>query len=222
MFKKSIMAVILFFGLAHPAARCADEKVFPEVRAFLNNLEEAIYKMDTYSCTMVSENRKGKKREYKVTEFRFKKPNLMRTDVVDGDKKGSVVILNKEGKIRGKNSMGIRKTLRPTDSRLKNIRGAVFTQASFIDMVDRLKDHILERGCAARVVEESYMDRPAYHIIIEHNDDDDPVTLEEVWYDKDTYFIMKKLKFEGEAKVSDITWKNPAINIPLDDSLFAQ
>ncbi|MFH0839700.1 MAG: hypothetical protein V1883_01630 [Candidatus Omnitrophota bacterium] len=222
MFNKILIAAILVFGLTRPAALGADEKVHPEVSKFLNNLENAIYKMDTYSSTMVSENWKGKKREYKVTEFRFKKPNLIRTDVIDGDKKGSTVVLNKEGKIRGKNSMGLRKTLNPTDSRLKNIRGATFMQASFIDMVDRLKDHILERGCRARVVVEQYMDRPTYHLMIEHDDDDDPVTLEEVWYDKDTYLIMKKIKFEGETKVSDITWKDRKINISLDDSLFVQ
>lgn len=222
MFKKILIMAIIVFGLSIPQAHCADKNTPEDVRTFLNNLENAIYKMDTYKCVMVSENWKGKKREYKVTEFCFKKPNLIRTDVIDGDKKGSTVILNKEGKIRGKNSMGLRKTLQPTDSRLKNIRGATFMQASFIDMADRLKDHILERGCQARVVEEQYMDRPAYHLIIEHSDDDDTVTLEEVWYDKDTYFIMKKLKYEGETKVSDITWKNREINIPLEDSLFVQ
>ena len=95
-------------------------------------------------------------------------------------------------------------------------------QASFIEMIDNLKDHILERGCDARVVEERYMDRPAYHLIIEHSDADDPVTLEEAWYDKETYFIMKKFKYEGEKKVSDTTWNDRKINIPLDDSLFVQ
>ncbi len=222
MFKKILIVAVLFFGLSSTEAFCAEESVPADVRTFLNNLEDAIYKMDTYSSTMVSENWKGKKHEYKVTEFKFKKPNLIRTDVIEGDKKGSTVILNKEGKIRGKNAMGLRKTLKPTDSRLKNIRGATFMQASFIDMIDKLKDHILERGCRARVVEERYMDGPSYHLIIEHSDDDDPVTLEEIWYDKDTYFIMKKLKYEGEKKVTDITWKDREINVPLEDSLFVQ
>src|SRR3990167_8810049 len=141
MFKKIIIVAMLVFGLSQPVVHCADEKVPADVKAFLNNLEDAIYKMDTYRFTMVSENWKGKKHEYKVTEFKFKKPNLIRTDVIEGDKKGSTVILNKEGKIRGKNSMGLRKTLQPTDSRLKNIRGATFMQASLLDMLDRLKDH---------------------------------------------------------------------------------
>jgi len=146
----------------------------------------------------------------------------MRMDVLEGDKAGSVVLLNKAGKIRGKNSMGMRKTLKPADNRLKNLRGATFMQSSLLDMVDRLKDHILERGCKAVLMEEECMKKPAYHLRIEHNDADDPVTLEEVWYDKSTYFIMKKIKYEGKAKVSDTAWESCEINIPLDDSLFVQ
>ena len=66
------------------------------------------------------------------------------------------------------------------------------------------------------------MKRPAYHLHIEHNDADDPVTLEDVWYDKNTYFIMKKIKYEGRAKVTDIVWENCEINISLADKLFVQ
>lgn len=222
MFKKILIVAALFLSLSAPRVFCADLGAPGNVRTFLNDLEGAIYKMDTYKCRMVSENRKGKKSEYKVTEFYFKKPNLIRTDVVEGDKKGSTVILNKEGKIRGKNSMGLRQTLQPTDARLKNIRGATFMQASMIDMVERLKDHILERGCRAVLTEEECMKRPSYCLRIEHKDTDDTVTLEEVWYDKATYFIMKKIKYEGDAKVTDIVWEDPQINIPLEDSLFVQ
>jgi len=222
VFKKIIIAAMLVFGLSQPAAYCADGPFDGKVKVFLNNLEDAIYKMDTYKCKMFSENWKGKKHEYKITEFYFKKPNLLRMDVILGDKKGSVVLLNKDGKIRGKNSMGLRKTLKPTDDRIKNIRGAAFMQSNLLDMLDRLKAHILERGCKATLTEEECMKRPSYHLHVEHKDADDPVTLEEVWYDKNTYFVMKKIKYEGNTKVTDIVWENPEINIPLDDSLFVQ
>ena len=59
MVNKIIIAAMLVFGLSQPAVHCADEKVPADVKAFLNNLEDAIYKMDTYKCVMVSENWKG-------------------------------------------------------------------------------------------------------------------------------------------------------------------
>ncbi|MDP3790033.1 MAG: hypothetical protein Q8R48_06505 [Candidatus Omnitrophota bacterium] len=219
---RRIALILLAFTLLSASAYSADIPVDENVRVFLNNLEESISKMDAYKCRMVSENWKGKKHESKIMEFYFKKPNLMRMDVLEGDKAGSVVLLNKEGKIRGKNSMGMRKTLKPTDNRLKNIRGATFMQSSLWDMMDRLRDHILERGCKATLTEEENMLRPSYRLRVEHKDADDPVMLEEVWYDKSNYFIMKKIKHEGNTKVTDIVWEDCQINIPLDDGLFVQ
>lgn len=221
MSKKALL-IFAAFMLFTLQAYCADTPVDENVSAFLNKLEDGLSKMDTYKCRMVSENWKGRKHESKIMEFCFKKPNLMRMDVLEGDKAGSIVVLNKEGKIRGKNSLGLRKTLKPTDGRLKNIRGATFIQSSLWDMMDRIKDHIFKKGCKAVLTEEECMAKPSYRLRIEHKDVDDPVTLEEVWFDKNTYFIMKKMKYEGNTKVTDIVWEDCQINIPLEDSLFVQ
>ena len=72
-----------------------------DVKAFLGTLENAIGNMNTYRCIMISEYWKGKIHEEKTTKFHFKKPNLMRMDVLEGRKRGSTVVLNKKGKIRG-------------------------------------------------------------------------------------------------------------------------
>lgn len=200
----------------------ATTEVDKNIITFLNNLEDAVNKMDTYRFVMESENWKGGEYDKKVTMFQFKKPNLMRTDVLDGKKKGSVVLLNKEGKIRGKNPAGFKKTLKPTDKRLRNIRGYTFMNSSLSDKTERLKEHILERGCKAALTEEEYMGRDTYHLHIEHKDIDDLVTDEDVWFDKEPYVVLKNLKYENGEKVTDVTWRDFEINIPLDDSLFEQ
>lgn len=192
------------------------------IKVFLNNLEDAVTKMDTYRFVMLSENWKGEKHEKKTIRFQFKKPNLMRADVIDGDKKGSVVLLNKKGEIRGKNSLGLRKTLKPSDSRLKNIRGFTFMNSSLSDKTKRFKEHILERGCAAVLNEEIYDGKPAYRLHIKHKDSDDAVTDEDAWFEKETHLILKNLKYENDVKVTDTAWKNYEINIYLDDGLFEQ
>lgn len=197
-------------------------EVSKNVTTFLNNLEDAINKMDTYQVIKESENWKGDKHVKKVTMFRFKKPNLMRTNVLEGKKKGSVVLLNKEGKIRGKNRIGFRKTLKPTDKRLRNIRGYTFMNSSLSDKVRRLKKHILETGCKAVLTEEEYMGKHAYRLHIDHIDTDDAVTDEDLWFDRETLIMLKNLKYENEQKVTDITFRDFEINIPLDDALFVQ
>lgn len=216
-------AVFLFLGpLGHYTAAVDAAEVHRNVRDFLNNLENAVYKMDTYRLIMESENWKGKKHEKKLLRFQFKKPNLMRTDVLEGRKRGSTVLLNKEGKIRGRNRIGFKKTLKPTDRRLRNIRGYTFMNSSLLDKTERLKNHILERGCKATLTEEECMGRPAYYLHIDHKDADDPITKEDAWFDKKTYVILKNLKYENDVKVTDTTWRDIEINIPMDDEIFEQ
>ena len=197
-------------------------EVNENVKIFLDDLESSVNGMDTYRFTVVSENWKDKKHSKKTLRFHFKKPNLMRTDVIEGRKKGSTVLLNKKGKIRGKNSWGFKTTLKPTDKRLENIRGYSFMNSSLLDKTSRLKSHILERGCNATVTEKEYMGKLAYHLHIDHDDLDDAVTDEDVWFDKKTLKILKNLKYECSKKVTDTTWLDLEINIPLDDNLFHQ
>jgi len=197
-------------------------EVDENVKVFLNDLESFVNSMDTYRFTVISENWKGKKYSKKTLRFHFKKPNLMRTDVIEGRKKGSTVLLNKKGKIRGKNSWGFKTTLKPTDKRLENIRGYSFMNSSLLDKTARLKNHILQRGCKATMTEEEYMGKLAYHLHIDHNDLDDAVTDEDVWFDKKTFKIFKNLKYEDSKKVTDTTWLDFEINIPMNDSLFEQ
>ena len=219
---KKIALILGCVAFLYVAVGYAAAEVDRDVEKFLNDLEEAVSTWDTYTFIKESEDRKGEKHETKMTRFRFKKPDLMRTDVLSGKKKGSVVLLNKEGKIRGKNRMGFKKTLKPTDKRLMNLRGYTFMNASLLDKAHRLKDHILERGCKATLTAEKYTGKPAYRLHIDHEDADDEVTAEDVWFDKKTYVILKNLKYENEQMVTDGTWREFEINIPLDDGLFEQ
>jgi len=216
--KRPLLVILLFLGLVSFATAEPGE----EVKVFLNNFEKAVNNMDTYRFVMLSENWKGKRYKKNLVEFRFKKPNLMRTDVLEGRKKGSTVLLNKEGKIRGRNSWGFKRTLKPTDKRLKNMRGSTFMNASLLDKTARLKKHILETGCEASVREEEYAGKLTYHLNIDHKDADSPITTEDIWFSKTDYTILRNIKYESTSKVADTTWQTIEINIPLEDDLFDQ
>ncbi len=217
-----VLISVVILSLCSPYPIIAQSETGQDVKTFLENFENAVGNMDTYRFIMSSENRKGKKHEKKQLRFQFKKPNLMRTDVLKGRKRGSTVVLNKEGKIRGRNSFGLRKTLKPTDKRLKNIRGYTFMNTSLLDKARRLKMHILESGCNATLAEEKYDGKASYYLHIEHGDPDSLVTREDIWFDKETYMILKNTRHENEVKVSDVTWSDIEINIPLDGGLFEQ
>ncbi|NQT06285.1 MAG: hypothetical protein HQ575_01970 [Candidatus Omnitrophica bacterium] len=215
-----IIAIFLSLGLVFCRDVLVSAEVDNDVREFLKDLEEAINEMDTYSCIMVTESWRGKLYEKRIVRFSFKKPNLMRTDVLEGKKRGSSVVLNKKGKVRGRSAWGFLDTLRHTDKRLKNLRGATFMNSSMLDKLERLREHIFKRGCEAELDEEEYADREVYHLRIRHKDEDDSITLEDLWYDEETYTILKNTKYEGKDKAADTAWQEFEVNIPLDDSLF--
>ena len=176
--------ILLFLGCAQATGSDTTDM---DVSVFLSNFEKAVNNMDTYRFIMLSENWKGKRYKKNLVEFRFKKPNLMRTDVLKGKKKGSTVLLNKEGKVRGKHPWGFKKTLKPTDKRLQNMRGSTFMNASLLDKTERLKKHILETGCEATLKDEKYEGKPSYHLHIEHKDNDSLITAEDIWFNKNDY-----------------------------------
>jgi outer membrane lipoprotein-sorting protein len=195
-------------------------EVDDDVEDFLDDFEDAVEDMDTYTYVMTSKNWKGRRRERKVTKFYFKEPNLIRTEVLEGKRKGSTVVLNDEGKIRGRNSWGFRSTLKPTDRRLQNIRGSTFLRASLLDKAARMNDQILEKKCRATLTEEEWEGRPAYRLHIYHNNTYADATNEDIWFDKETYFILKDVLYVNDKVVADVSWKDHELNIPLDDSFF--
>ncbi|MBL7070746.1 MAG: hypothetical protein ISS26_01055 [Candidatus Omnitrophica bacterium] len=114
--------------------------------------------------------------------------------------------------IRGKHPWGFKKTLKPTDKRLRNIRGFTFMNSSFSSKTARLKKHILDRGCKAVLVEEEYAGVPAYYLHIDHDDSDDPITDEDVWFEKETYLgkISRRAYRPDFIEIVDVDYKRPA------------
>jgi len=189
-------------------------------RDLLAELEKKLEGVATYAFIIETESWKGAKHDKKISRLYFKKPNLLRMDVLEGSKRGSTLVLDREGRIRGRNSWGLRKTLRPTDKRIKNIRGQTFLNSSLADKLMRMKEDMLKKGCEVTVREVILEGRPSYLFHVDRDDPSDPVTDEYIWFDKETFMALKNLKFEDRDKVSETIWREIEINITLDDSLF--
>ena len=206
------------FGEAPEAARGGGAA--GAVTEFLEDFAGVVEGLDTYTFIMDSRVRKGLRRDNRISKFYFKKPNLIRTEVLKGRKRGSTVVLQKDGKIRGRNSFGLRLTLKPADRRLKNIRGSTFLNASFADKSARLNKQILEDGCAATLEEVEYDGRTAYHLRVLHKGAYDEVTEEGLWVDRESFLLLRNTMYAGKEVVSDVIWSDYEINVPLSDELF--
>ncbi len=112
--------------------------------------------------------------------------------------------------------------MKPADERLRNLRGFTFLNTSLTDKAMRIKANALDKRNKAALKETVWEGKPAYHLHIDYNNPDYPVTAEDIWFDKETYFTLKNIQYEGEEKAADITWSDFEMNITLEDSLFEQ
>ena len=101
-------------------------------------------------------------------------------------------------------------------------RSSRYTPYSFLPLALPKKVSLVlsEKGSIATLKEDTCDGKPAYHLHLEHKDPENPLTTEDIWFDKKTLFILKNLKYEGETKVTDTAWQDIEVNIPLSDSLF--
>jgi outer membrane lipoprotein-sorting protein len=217
-----LLLALVFSSAGQKAERAAAQDARPraDVVKFLEDFAAAVDRLDSYTFIMDSRARKGRKKDNRISKFYFKKPNLLRTEVLKGRRRGSTVVLQGDGRIRGKNSFGIRMTLKPSDGKLKNVRGSTFLNASLADKSARINEQILDSGCAATLEEAGYEGRAAYRLHITHNGAYDDVTDEDLWVERESFLAIRDILYVGGEIVSDVTWSDYELNIPLDDKLF--
>lgn len=216
--KKLLVALFCILCLFISPLECYPEqiKIDSNVINFLINLSMMNERMDTCKYIIESELWKGRVYVKRTFQFYFKKPYLNRMEILEGPNKGRIVVCNKEGKIRITSLFGIVITLNPKDNRLKDIRGNMFIRSSMAIALDDLKEKILKRICQTVLLEED----KHYRLHLEHNDIENPVTSEDIWFDKETYRPIRAIEYEGNKKVVDIKWLNFEINTSLDSNLF--
>jgi len=195
-----------------------------EGNAFIETMGKEIDRMNDYSLTFET---KTFKRGSTITEagrLFFKKPKMMRIEETGEYNKGSIAVIQKDGKARAKGG-GITGlvvlTLRPDDKMLDAANGDKMEDSDLASLVRILKER-LRSGQTARVSEKPVtsagVSEPAY--ILELFKASDPKTcLKRVWVDPSTYLPLRWDDYDyAEPCLS--TWKNVKANIGLSDDLF--
>lgn len=109
--------------------------------------------LQDYQCRVVLESRLGARTETGSCEFWFRKPRMLRAKITEGKRRGSEVAVDGLGKIRGHRSglfKGVVKTLKPTDTRLRTIRGSSLLNLGWGSFFQ--KYHQAELRPSARVI----------------------------------------------------------------------
>jgi len=197
----------------------------PTPKQVIGSLANNFKGLRDYTCTAEAHYRKGRETEDKVYLIYFKRPNLVRAEVISGDNEGGVAVLNKEGKVQA-HSGGFLSWLilnLDTDNPLvTTIRGNRMDESSFVYMVEKMKEGLPLKG-------EGEVHTAGYKVIngvktvaLESNYTQriDGITKEIAYVVPGKWMIKKILEYEGSVEVINVTYSDVKVNSGLSDKLF--
>jgi hypothetical protein len=196
----------------------------PTPEGLLNTLKTKWTSIQDYQSKMRSRNRLGEQTDEKKLEFFFKRPHQVRTEVSDGDKKGSVLTRDATGKIRGKKGgvLGIVAiTLSEDDERVSNLRGRKFYLADWGSVIKEFFDAAKKGWKLTMLPDEKFNESDCYVLQAEGSDPKSPVTRDVIYVEKASSLILCRRQYEGRTLVNEVVWWDIHLNVGLDDSLFS-
>ncbi len=195
----------------------------PTPENLLDSLKKKWGSIQDYQTMMRSRNRLGEQKDEKKFLFSFKKPHQVRTEITEGDKKGSVITRDANGKIRGKKGgvLGIVAiTLAEDDERVTNLRGRKFYLADWGSVIKEYYEGAKKGWKLSVLPDENFNGSDCYVLQMEGSDPKSAVTRDVIWIDKANSLVLCRKQFEGQTLVNEVVWWDIHLNVGLDDSLF--
>lgn len=195
-----------------------------EASAFIETMGKEVDRLNDYSLLFETKTFKSRSSITEAGKLYFKKPKMMRIEETGEFNKGSVAVIQKDGKARAKGG-GITGlvvlTLKPDDKMLDAANGDKMEDSDLASLVRILKER-LKGGQIARVSEKPItvagVFEPAY--ILELFKASDPKTcLKRVWVNPSTYLPMRWDDYDYKDPCLS-TWKDVKGNVGLSDDLF--
>jgi hypothetical protein len=172
-----------------------------EGTAFIAKMQTAADQLNNYSSyyKMVVYKPKGTQTETGI--FYFRKPKLMRVEVRSGPKKGSLAVLQADGKVHGRMG-GLLKvfsgTLPPDSSWLRALNDFPMVGTDFSSLARYLKENMLDRGDKAR-----YSGRPVVTKVVST-----PVYVLDMFAVSDGKNVLKKRIFVDPDSNLPVFWQD--------------
>ncbi|MBB6479700.1 LolA family protein [Spirochaeta isovalerica] len=186
----------------------------------VGRMEKMLSEIEDYQCRMYEWSVKGRKEEIRYINFYFKKPRLIRMDIIRGNRNGddgSIAVLEEDGKVTGRKG-GI---LSPfavkveKDSPLATtIRGVAFDQSDAIAAWERLvglKD-------SSRLI--FTVEAEGWLFDFSLNEPENGITREVLFISKNNLMPLYTKSFEGRNLVQHVVWRSYLINTGLPRELF--
>ncbi len=195
--------------------------------AFVKHMLSAAASLDGYSFNYKMSALQGKKRLVEKGDFYFKKPHLMRLVVTEGKRKGSVAVLQSDGRVHGKApGLGVLSsliTLAPDSKFLQSVNGYPMVDSDFLSLAKALKK-FLDQGASAKItmhtVSEGLNHQPS-HLIEVYTDKTQTQLFKRVFVDANSYLPVEWYDYEDGKLSSESSWQNFKNDPALPATLFS-
>jgi outer membrane lipoprotein-sorting protein len=218
--RKAIAVIFILLWSTVIPLSAFSESLSPQ--QYLQQIKQRYGQIRDYQCRMEEFAIGNGKREERIMNFYFKKPRLIRIDILKGNRPfdgGSVGVYTGGDKVSGHRG-GVIKGLTfniPKDSPLAtSVRGETIDQSDMYSVIERF-DRNLRSG--EITVEEKYS-RLEFEYIPDDPTLNDGVTRDIMWIDRQSMLIIRNERFEGEMLVQRVMWTDYIINAGLPDELF--
>lgn len=188
----------------------------------VTGFERAIAALDDYQCRVQEYAWQGSVSEAKVINFYFKKPRLIRVDVLTSNKRGdagSVGVLRGDGKVVGRRGglLGaFAFTFDKHDPLVATVRGASFDEIDLRGLAERFRRHLTEGSG-------SLLEAPGvYELVLEPRSGQftGGMTREVLRLSTDTFLPLSADSYEGARIVEHAAWMSFILNAGLPAALF--
>jgi outer membrane lipoprotein-sorting protein len=199
---------------------------FVDGAEFIKALVQTTITLKSYSFKYHMKAFKGSKVIDEQGNFYFKQPRLMRVEETGDFRRGSVAVLNKEGKLRG--HMGgplkfVVVTLNPDSSQAKSANNYPVIDSDLLSL-NRYLEGMLKRGFKSRVTAQPtiYSAHPQPAFVLELYKEKNGATIVEkrIIIDKETNLPVEWQDYSDGKLYSISYWSDMHPNIELSDKLF--
>ena len=189
---------------------------------YLDAIKARYELIEDYQCRMYEFSMAGSKREERIINYYFKKPKLIRMDILEGNRpfdSGSVGVYTGGDKVTGHRGGIMRDiviTVKKNSVLATTVRGETFDQSDMLTVIERM-GRLLAIGGVDLVEKNTHIE---FEFTPFDPSQNEGISRDVVWIDRKTMLIIRNERYEEEKLVQKITWKDYIINAGLPGEFF--
>jgi outer membrane lipoprotein-sorting protein len=186
-------------------------------------LQQRFDQLSDYECVMKTETRAGTRVEAATFRVWYRRPGLFRLRVLQGRQRGSELVVESDGTLRGRRGGLLRpfsRRLSRSDPSLRSLRGQPAWELDMGSFLRSMRQR-MEQPASSAILQEPQSGARESRLEVRYRASGEGPTLRDVWvFDPSTWLLVAGDVFDGEERVDHFEISEFKIDTGLKESLF--